>query len=133
MGNETFIKYNTTQTPPLDMNSTLPSLSITSDSPKKDRYFYIGIYGAIIAGIFIASLLRNFALVFWTMASSSKLHNNLFMSLVRAPMNFFEKNSMGKFCSTIRIVTVTSHRAKPRVIVSVSLNFYSDENLLFHE
>lgn len=90
MENETLTKKNDSET-----------FATTSDFQESDRYFYIGIYGAIIAGIFVASLLRNFALVFWTMSSSSQLHNNLFMSLVRAPMNFFEKNSMGRLSGSI--------------------------------
>ncbi|KAJ6641638.1 ATP-binding cassette subfamily C member 4 [Pseudolycoriella hygida] len=70
----------------------------TEDS---DRYFYIAIYSAIIGGIFVTSALRNFTLVFWTMSSSKTLHNKLFMSLVRAPMGFFEKNSIGRVLNRI--------------------------------
>ncbi|KAG4076847.1 hypothetical protein HA402_006557, partial [Bradysia odoriphaga] len=95
VGNEWLITWNTTYNLELNTsNDKTQTLSGRSDLQDNDRYFYVGIYGAIIAGIFVASILRNFALVFWTMSSSRKLHNNLFMSLVRAPMNFFEKNSM---------------------------------------
>ncbi|KAG4075666.1 hypothetical protein HA402_003491 [Bradysia odoriphaga] len=94
-------EYNTTYTAATDGSNDTQTLAIAKESLKIDRYFYIGIYGAIIAGIFIASALRNFALVFWTMSSSSQLHNNLFMSIVRAPMNFFEKNSMGRVLNRI--------------------------------
>ncbi len=99
MENATLTMSNTTDGIDFDKKNETETVSVSNEPVKYDRYFYIGIYGAIIAGIFIASLLRNFALVFWTMSSSGKLHNNLFMSVVRAPMNFFEKNSMGKFTS----------------------------------
>lgn len=97
--NKTLATTNTTHhTDVIGKNGTE---TLSEDSLDDDRLFYIGIYGAIIAAILIASLLRNFALVFWTMASSSELHNNLFMSLVRAPMSFFEKNSMGRVLNRI--------------------------------
>ncbi|XP_037042894.1 multidrug resistance-associated protein 4-like [Bradysia coprophila] len=96
--NETLTTWNTTNKLGLNTSSDeTQTLSGTSHH----RYFYVSIYGAIIAGIFVTSFLRNFALVFWTMASSSKLHNNLFMSLLRAPMNFYEKNSMGRVLNRI--------------------------------
>lgn len=99
MENETLATSNTTYNPDFNKKNETQTLSVRNAFPENDRYFYVGIYGAIIAAIFIASLLRNFALVVWTMSSSSKLHNNLFISLVRAPMNFFTKNSMGGFGS----------------------------------
>ncbi|KAJ6623028.1 ATP-binding cassette sub-family C member 4, partial [Pseudolycoriella hygida] len=67
------------------------------DTEKNGRYFCVGIYSAIIAAIFITSALRNFTLVLWTMSSSGELHDDLYMSLLRAPISFFEKNSIGAF------------------------------------
>ena len=60
-----------------------------------DTSFYVSVYSAVIAGVFIFELIR--ALLFFRIAvgASKNLHNNMLVRLLKTPMRFFEINPAG--------------------------------------
>ena len=61
-----------------------------------EHYFNLGIYAAIVGGLVVSSMLRTVHFFVLCMKASVKLHNSMFMRLVRAPCRFFDTNPVGK-------------------------------------
>jgi ATP-binding cassette subfamily C (CFTR/MRP) protein 4 len=61
-----------------------------------DNKSHLMIYGSLICGIIILSIIRN-SLFYKTLLHSSEIiHNSMFTRLIRAPMQFFNNNPSGK-------------------------------------
>ena len=60
------------------------------------HYFNLGIYGAIIGSVCVASIVRTVCFFNMCMRSSVKLHDNMFGSVIRAPCRFFDTNPVGE-------------------------------------
>lgn len=60
------------------------------------RYDSIYIYTGMIVGLVVISLLRAFMFFWMAMRASTRLHNNMFSSITRAPMRFFHVNPSGR-------------------------------------
>ncbi|KAF9903567.1 Multidrug resistance-associated protein 1, partial [Linnemannia zychae] len=60
---------------------------------------YLGVYGAFIAAFAIAVLLRGLWFAHEATLKSKELHDRAFMSVMRAPMSFFETTSLGRILS----------------------------------
>ncbi|XP_068628290.1 probable multidrug resistance-associated protein lethal(2)03659 [Battus philenor] len=60
------------------------------------RYDCIYIYSAMVVALVAVSLLRSFMFFSMAMTASTRLHNNMFASITRAPMRFFHTNPSGR-------------------------------------
>ncbi|XP_031550993.1 multidrug resistance-associated protein 4-like isoform X2 [Actinia tenebrosa] len=67
---------------------------ITSSKP--DRSLYLGVFAGFSFGLLIVTLART--LIFYTLCliASCHLHNRMFSALIRAPVYFFDNNSLGR-------------------------------------
>nr|XP_058898291.1 ATP-binding cassette sub-family C member 4 isoform X3 [Kogia breviceps] len=63
---------------------------------KLDLYWYLGIYSGLTVSAVLFGLARSL-LVFYVLVSSSQtLHNQMFESILRAPVLFFDRNPVGR-------------------------------------
>ncbi|XP_072935953.1 probable multidrug resistance-associated protein lethal(2)03659 isoform X1 [Epargyreus clarus] len=60
------------------------------------RYDCIYIYTGMVVALVAVSLLRSFMFFSMAMRASTRLHNNMFASITRAPMRFFHTNPSGR-------------------------------------
>ncbi|XP_062528577.1 ATP-binding cassette sub-family C member 4 isoform X3 [Bombyx mori] len=60
------------------------------------RYDCIYIYTGIVAALVAVTLLRSFMFFWIAMRASTRLHNNMFAAITRAPMRFFHVNPSGR-------------------------------------
>ncbi|CAH0600445.1 unnamed protein product [Chrysodeixis includens] len=60
------------------------------------RYDCIYIYTGMVIALVVISLLRSFMFFTMAMRASTRLHNNMFASITRAPMRFFHVNPSGR-------------------------------------
>ncbi|CAH2237489.1 jg12822 [Pararge aegeria aegeria] len=60
------------------------------------RYQCIYIYSGMVVALVVISLLRSFMFFSMAMRASTRLHNNMFASITRAPMRFFHTNPSGR-------------------------------------
>ncbi|KAJ0181224.1 hypothetical protein K1T71_003309 [Dendrolimus kikuchii] len=60
------------------------------------RYDCIYIYTAMVVALVVISLLRSFMFFSMAMLASTRLHNNMFSAITRAPMRFFHVNPSGR-------------------------------------
>ncbi|XP_028159464.1 probable multidrug resistance-associated protein lethal(2)03659 isoform X1 [Ostrinia furnacalis] len=60
------------------------------------RYDCIYIYTGMVVALVIISLLRSFMFFSMAMRASTRLHNNMFGAITRAPMRFFHVNPSGR-------------------------------------
>ncbi|XP_046973503.1 ATP-binding cassette sub-family C member 4-like isoform X1 [Vanessa cardui] len=60
------------------------------------RYQCIYIYTIMVVALVVVSLLRSFMFFSMAMRASTRLHNNMFSSITRAPMRFFHTNPSGR-------------------------------------
>ncbi|KPJ20866.1 Probable multidrug resistance-associated protein lethal(2)03659 [Papilio machaon] len=70
------------ETNPLLDNAQFPNSTL-------DRYDCIYIYTAMVLSLVAVSLLRSFMFFSMAMSASTRLHNNMFAAITRAPMRFF--------------------------------------------
>ncbi|XP_045542487.1 ATP-binding cassette subfamily C member 4 isoform X2 [Papilio machaon] len=81
------LTYN--ETNPLLDNAQFPNSTL-------DRYDCIYIYTAMVLSLVAVSLLRSFMFFSMAMSASTRLHNNMFAAITRAPMRFFHTNPSGR-------------------------------------
>lgn len=64
----------------------------------KDPDTYTGVYvfTILIVGVFVFTMIRTIHYFLMCMTSSVNLHNNMFQSVIRAPLLFFDQNPVGK-------------------------------------
>ncbi|XP_060810337.1 ATP-binding cassette sub-family C member 4 [Amyelois transitella] len=60
------------------------------------RYDCIYIYTGMVVALVVISLLRSFMFFSMAMRASTRLHNNMFQAITRAPMRFFHVNPSGR-------------------------------------
>ncbi|XP_052753847.1 ATP-binding cassette sub-family C member 4-like [Galleria mellonella] len=60
------------------------------------RYECIYIYTGMVVALVVVSLLRSFMFFSMAMRASTRLHNNMFGAITRAPMRFFHVNPSGR-------------------------------------
>lgn len=82
----------TTVAPPT-MNE---SFSLQSWQEEVDTYTGIYVYSILISGVFVFSLIRTVHFFLMCMLASVNLHDQMFQSVIRAPLSFFDKNPVGK-------------------------------------
>lgn len=73
----------------LSDNTVFESVGLT-------RYDCIYIYSGMVIALVAISLLRSFMFFSMAMRASTRLHNNMFSSITRAPMRFFHVNPSGR-------------------------------------
>ncbi|XP_063890892.1 ATP-binding cassette sub-family C member 4 [Helicoverpa armigera] len=66
------------------------------ESAGLSRYDCIYIYTGMVIALVAVSLLRSFMFFSMAMRASTRLHNNMFSSITRAPMRFFHVNPSGR-------------------------------------
>ena len=79
---------------------TVP-ISVQSSSSRSwqeqiDTTTGIHVYSILISGVFVFSLARTTHLFINFLFSSMKLHNQMFRSVIRSPLAFFDRNPVGK-------------------------------------
>ena len=57
----------------------------------------IGIYGAILAGTILITLLKGLFGYITCLNASRNLHNKMFSAILRAPILFFDTNPVGEY------------------------------------
>ena len=67
-------------------NVTIPELNV-------HRYLYI--YAGIIGSVFISGLVRSLLIFYILVKASRRLHNKMFLSIIRSPILFFDSNPTG--------------------------------------
>ena len=74
---------------------TIGPVNFLVDGLVLDRNMGIYVYSILIGGVFIFGFLR--AAQFYGIATSTslKLHDNMFQAVIGAPVQFFDKNSLG--------------------------------------
>lgn len=91
----------------------LPSTTILYDSddltrnprhtwtPKDDEYLgedvYLWVYSGIVVAVFVLTKFRAIYFFMFCIKISINVHNRMFVSLVRAPMKFFDENPSGNY------------------------------------
>ena len=58
--------------------------------------FSVGIFGGLVGGAFVLSIVRNFSFVSAILRSSRKLHNRMTEAVIKSPVLFFDTNSSGR-------------------------------------
>ncbi|KAM3966828.1 LOW QUALITY PROTEIN: putative multidrug resistance-associated protein lethal(2)03659 [Aphomia sociella] len=66
------------------------------DTVRISRYECIYIYTGMVVALVVVSLLRSFMFFSMAMRASTRLHNNMFSAITRAPMRFFHVNPSGR-------------------------------------
>lgn len=71
--------------------------STTTAAPgPPDLVLYLGVYGGLVVGLFVLSLFAIELYYTLTVVASKNLYDKMLSSLMRAPMYFFDNNSIGK-------------------------------------
>ncbi|CAK1548503.1 unnamed protein product [Leptosia nina] len=93
-----FRELESNATGPLQLTSNLTDALINNAHFKSGltRYDCIYIYTCMVVALVVVSLLRSFLFFSMAMRASTKLHNNMFSSITRAPMRFFHTNPSGR-------------------------------------
>ena len=70
--------------------------STTTAASRPDLALYLGIYGGLVVGLFFLSLFSIELYYTLTIVASKTLYDKMLSSLMRAPMYFFDNNSIGE-------------------------------------
>lgn len=89
---------------------------------RPDLALYLGIYGGLVLGLFFLSLFSIELYYTLTVVASKTLYDKMLSSLMRAPMYFFDNNSIGEdaltwlvdFLSFIAVISLTIYLANKR-------------------
>lgn len=74
----------------------------------------IYVYSILVLGVFIFSLIRTVHLFFMCLFSSVKLHNEMFHSIIRSPLLFFDRNPVGMIP---QIMIPFNHRSMAEILL----------------
>ena len=91
-----FMDYLTAESSLMDMNSTDVATTISDWIKNIDTKTGIYVYSIMIGALFIFTMIRTTHFFLMCMASSVKLHNKMFESIIRAKLVFFDQNPVGK-------------------------------------
>ncbi|KAJ8787260.1 hypothetical protein J1605_005846 [Eschrichtius robustus] len=87
---------------------------------KLDLYWYLGIYSGLTVSAVLFGIARSL-LVFYVLVSSSQtLHNQMFESILRAPVLFFDRNPIVPTCASRFSVTLNWIVTMPFVHSSIA-------------
>lgn len=70
--------------------------STTTEASRPDLGLYLGIYGGFVVGLFLLCLFSTELFYTLTTVASRNLYDRMLSSLMRAPMYFFDNNSIGE-------------------------------------
>ena len=71
--------------------------STTTKASRPDRGLFLGIYGGMVLGLIFLCLFCLELFYAMTVTASRTLYDKMLSSLLRAPMYFFDNNSIGEF------------------------------------
>ena len=86
------------QGPPTVVASNISTFD-TSEESLQVNLFNLGIYGGLVGGLCVVSIIRTISLFVLCMRSSVALHDNMFKSITGAPCRFFDINPVGESVS----------------------------------
>ena len=84
------------QGPPTIVASNISTFNANTEESLEANMFNLGIYGGLVAGLCLLSIIRTISLFVLCMRSSVTLHDNMFKSITRAPCRFFDINPVGE-------------------------------------
>ena len=84
--------------PPTVLASNISTLDADEESLQVNL-FNLGIYGGLVGGLCVVSIIRTISLFVLCMRSSVALHDNMFKSITGAPCRFFDINPVGESVS----------------------------------
>ena len=84
------------QGPPTLVASNISTFDPHSKESLEVNFFNLGVYGGLVAGLCVVSIIRTISLFVLCMRSSVALHDNMFKSITRAPCRFFDINPVGE-------------------------------------
>jgi len=98
--NAEFIRYQTKPVLGIDAGEVVEqaennTFTYKSWKEEVDTYTGICVYSVFIGGVFVFAMVRSTLLFVTCMFASVKLHDDMFTSIVRAPLSFFDKNPIG--------------------------------------
>ncbi len=98
--NAEFIRYQTKPVLGIDAGEVVEqaennTFTYKSWKEEVDTYTGIYVYSILIGGVFVFAMIRSTHFFVTCMFASVKLHDNMFKSVVRAPLSFFDKNPIG--------------------------------------
>lgn len=70
--------------------------STASAASEPDRGLLLGVYGGFVIGLFLLCLFSTELFYTLTVVASRNLYEKMLSSLLRAPMYFFDNNSIGE-------------------------------------
>merc|ERR1712071_24632 len=88
--------FNTTQSRSIDTNSTYEATTRLDWIQNIDTATGVYVYSILIGSFFIFTMIRTVHFFLICMSSSIKLHNNMFESIIRAKLVFFDQNPVGR-------------------------------------
>lgn len=68
----------------------------TENEFKVDEYYYVIVYSALIIALFVSTLIRTVVFFVMCMRASVNLHNTIFIKVLRATMEMFDNNPVGR-------------------------------------
>ncbi|KAJ1877065.1 hypothetical protein LPJ57_004145, partial [Coemansia sp. RSA 486] len=98
-------------------NTGLDSTTIMASLVRHGVFYYLAIYGAL--GLLGASMSSLQSLLLWTRCSiqaSSKIHENMLVSVLRSPMSFFDVTPLGRILNRFSSDLQRCDEALPRSV-----------------
>ncbi|KAJ2704612.1 hypothetical protein FB645_003109 [Coemansia sp. IMI 203386] len=98
-------------------NTGLDSTTIVASLVRHGVFYYLAIYGAL--GLLGASMSSLQSLLLWTRCSiraSSKIHENMLVSVLRSPMSFFDVTPLGRILNRFSSDLQRCDEALPRSV-----------------
>ncbi|XP_073470477.1 ATP-binding cassette sub-family C member 4 isoform X1 [Aquarana catesbeiana] len=90
-----WLSYWASEQEKLNVTDVIDGTNVTQ-TQKLDNGFYLGVYAGLTVATIIFGILRS-VLVFQVLVSAAQaLHNQMFQSLLRAPVLFFDRNPIGR-------------------------------------
>ena len=101
------------QGPPTIVASNISTFDANTKESLEVNLFNLGIYGGLVAGLCVLSIIRTISLFVLCMRSSVTLHDNMFKSITRAPCRFFDINPVGESMKIYKIYFIRRTNPQP--------------------